>query len=87
MLWRSSRSGDPLPPAQAFCRVHERWLSWAMQPGRRFPTIPTIRVDHGGFDPLLQRPAGRAAAEQWWETTLAHMGGPADDAMHDDPGS
>lgn len=59
-----------------FRRTHERWLSWALRSKRRFPNIPTLRVDQGGFSALLKSPGGRAMADRWWEETLAHLDGP-----------
>jgi hypothetical protein len=76
MQWRFPNPGSTPDPAAAFRRVHERWLTWALRSSRPLPVIPTLRVDQGGFDALLRRPGGRAAADEWWENTLAGLDGP-----------
>ena len=49
---------------------HERFLSAALAPHRRYPRIPTKRVDQGGFDRLMSRQSGRKLADRWWETAF-----------------
>lgn len=67
--------------AEAFRLTHERWLNRAVQHPHRYPTIPSIRVDSGGFENLTKTPLGRAWAEQWWHDTFRSMDQtPADSA-------
>lgn len=60
----------PYSLGEAFRLTHERWLNRAINHPRRYPTIPSIRVDAGGFDELTDTPLGRSWAEQWWHDTF-----------------
>jgi hypothetical protein len=69
MLWRSAPNA--LPAAERFRRAHERWLNMAIVAA--MPRIPVRRVDEGGFDDLLARARGRAAADRWWRRAFARV--------------
>lgn len=65
---------------EAFRLTHERWLNRAIKNPRRYPTIPSIRVDSGGFDRLTDSPLGRSWADQWWHDTFRSMDTSSPDA-------
>ncbi|MEQ8844766.1 MAG: hypothetical protein RIB58_07910 [Phycisphaerales bacterium] len=67
------RRHHPLSLAEAFRLTHERWLNRAVKHPKRYPTIPSLRVDAGGFDRLTSSPLGRAWADQWWHDTFRSM--------------
>ncbi len=67
------RRNRPHSLAEAFRLTHERWLNRAVKNPRRYPTIPSLRVDAGGFDRLTDTPLGRAWADQWWSDTFRSM--------------
>lgn len=63
----------PQSLGEAFRLTHERWLNRAIKHPRRYPTIPSLRVDSGGFEQLTATPLGRAWADQWWHDTFRSM--------------
>jgi len=67
------RTGRPHSLGEAFRLAHERWLNHAVRHRRRYPVIPSIRVEAGGFDRLRQTALGQAWAEQWWDDTFRAM--------------
>lgn len=71
MLWRSSRRRDDSAAAR-FRREHEAFLTCAFALDIRYPTIPTRRVDEGGFNRLRGR-GGQARAERWWRLAMNAM--------------
>lgn len=62
---------DERAKAEAFRRVHERWLSQALRRPERLPRIPICAVSKGGFSRLMASPAGRRAIERWWDRVLS----------------
>ena len=85
MFWRVSRPGLP-DPAALFRRIHERWLTRAMQSGKPYPRIPIRRVDElgrGGFDDVRTRPEARARADRWWSLALDRVDSGRLDAFED----
>ena len=73
MFWRSSSSRELSSKADAFRRVHERWLSRVMRAGTPLPRIPVRPVDAGGFDDFLAQPRGREVADRWWRMAFARL--------------
>ena len=73
MPWRLSSFGGIPNPADAFRRIHEAWLSRAMESRLEYPRIPIRQVDKGGFDHMLSRPRGRELADRWWEAAFDRM--------------
>lgn len=71
MFWRASP--DDNPRGSIFRRIHERWLTRALQSAKVYPRIPVRRVDEGGFDEVRSRPEARAHADQWWERALERV--------------
>jgi len=67
------RRNRPHSLAEAFRQTHERWLNRAVKQPGRYPTIPSLRVDAGGFERLTSTPLGRAWADQWWHETFHSM--------------
>lgn len=67
------KRAKPHSLGEAFRLTHERWLNRAIKHPRRYPTIPSMRVESGGFDRLTETPLGRSWAEQWWHDTFRTM--------------
>lgn len=69
MLW--SRSDDDKDRrARLARRVHEVWLSRAVEAGRAYPQIPLRAVSEGGYAEVVSSAAGRAWADGWWSQAL-----------------
>ena len=47
-----------------------QFLNWALSKDRGLPRIPTARVDHGGFEKLLEMTGSRDLVENWWNKIL-----------------
>lgn len=75
MIWEAFRRfRRPETPAERFRRVHEQWLTRALQaPADRYPRIPLRRVDAGGFSGLLARSHGADRAARWWSLALERV--------------
>ncbi|MCA9311623.1 MAG: hypothetical protein KDA21_10485 [Phycisphaerales bacterium] len=70
MIWRALRRSDLVWLGEKARRVHEAWLTRALQEPERWPRIPTRRVADGGFDGVMSSAEGRAWAHGWWDRTL-----------------
>jgi hypothetical protein len=73
MLWRLFGSGDRPSHAEVFRRVHERWLTRALERAIRYPRIPIRRVDDGGFEDVRRSSSARARANRWWDLALERV--------------
>jgi hypothetical protein len=51
-------------------RLHSLWLTKALRVGVSMPRIPTRLVREGGFDTVVNTPAGREWADRWWNEAL-----------------
>ncbi len=69
------KSREPRDLQQEMIDETNRWLSWALTPGRDVPRIPTRMVDHGGFGPILKKPGARQLVARWWGRVLSKLGG------------
>ncbi len=66
LFWR-----DDVPSlGETYRRVHEAWLSRAVESGHPYPRIPLRKVEDGGFSGLVRRPGGRMLTEMWWMAAL-----------------
>lgn len=73
MLHPSKRRSGRMPETrQEMIEQTNAFLSWALNGGET-PKIPTRRVDRGGFEQLLRRPGGPAAATHWWRQALGKV--------------
>jgi len=52
-----------------FRAEHSAFLTRALLGGRRYPRIPTKRVDRGGWDRVRQT-GGEDRFEQWWQAAF-----------------
>lgn len=73
MLWSGRHNDDKDRRAWLARRLHEVWLSRAVESGRAYPTIPLRAVSEGGFGPVVATPAGRAWADGWWSEALGQV--------------
>lgn len=71
MRWQFWKRDDFLDRGEVARRIHSRWLTRALAGEQgRLPRIPVRRVSEGGFDAMMARTRGRAAAERWWLIAL-----------------
>ena len=73
MLWSGRNNDDKDRRAWLARRIHEAWLSRAVESGRAYPQIPLRPVSEGGFGPVVATPTGRAWAEGWWSEALGQV--------------
>ncbi|MCC6675588.1 MAG: hypothetical protein IT436_00465 [Phycisphaerales bacterium] len=73
MLWPRHPNDDKDRRACLARRIHELWLSRAVESGRAYPHIPLRAVADGGFTPVVSTPSGRAWADGWWADALERV--------------
>lgn len=66
MIWQGFRKKRIQDAGKRFRAEHSRFLTIALRSGRRYPQIPTKRVDTGGFSGLMKLPEGQRRASMWW---------------------
>jgi hypothetical protein len=72
-MFRGFRSAIDLEAAARAMRdLHARWLTRALQHGRRPPRIPVRKVSEGGWAALMATPEGKAWAEEFWQGAFEH---------------
>lgn len=73
MLWSRHHNDEKDRRARLARRIHELWLTRAVETGRAYPHIPLRAVSEGGFGPIVATPRGRAWAEGWWHEALERV--------------
>lgn len=73
MLWKGLRHSKLIDAGTRFRTEHSRFLTRALSSKRRYPTIPTKRVDEGGFSGLLSMSDGEKRAALWWIAAMNRM--------------
>ena len=76
MLWNGFRRQKIIDAGARFRAEHSRFLTLALLSGRRYPRIPSKRVDRGGFSGLLKLDEGEKRAAMWWATALTRVEDP-----------
>lgn len=61
---------------EIFRETHSRWLTLAMARPRKYPRIPVMPEDEGGFRDLRKRPGGDVLMDWWWVNTLDGVDSP-----------
>jgi hypothetical protein len=76
MIWNGFRRKKVLDAGARFRAEHSRFLTLALLSGRRYPRIPSKRVDRGGFNGLLKLDEGQKRAAMWWAAALNRVDEP-----------
>ncbi|MCR9077073.1 MAG: hypothetical protein NXI07_13625, partial [bacterium] len=56
-----------------FRAEHSRFLTLALLSGRRYPRIPSKRVDQGGYAGLMKLDEGEKRAAMWWAAAFMRV--------------
>lgn len=56
-----------------FRAEHSRFLTLALLSGRRYPRIPSKRVDQGGYTGLMKLDEGEKRAAMWWAAAFMRL--------------
>lgn len=76
MMWLGLRKKRLLDAGARFRAEHSRFLTLALRSGRKYPRIPTKRVDQGGYSGLLKLSEGEKRAAMWWSTAMNRVDDP-----------
>lgn len=77
MIWEGFRRSRRLTDAgERFRAEHSRFLTLALRSGRKYPRIPTKRVDQGGFSGLMKLSEGEKRASMWWTAAMNRVDDP-----------
>ncbi len=76
MRWNFLTQSQLRDAGARFRAEHSAFLTKALMlekwAGRRYPRIPTKRVDQGGFD-KARRVSGDERFEQWWQAAMRRV--------------
>lgn len=76
MIWKGFQRRRIQDAGERFREEHSRFLTLALRSRRRYPLIPTKRVDTGGFSGLMKLPDGQKRAEMWWAGAIRRVDEP-----------
>lgn len=76
MIWLGLRKKRLLDAGARFRAEHSRFLTLALLSGRKYPRIPTKRVDQGGYSGLLRLSEGEKRAAMWWAAAMTRVDDP-----------
>ena len=73
MIWNGFRRKKVLDAGARFRAEHSRFLTLALLSGRRYPRIPSKRVDQGGYTGLMKLDEGEKRAAMWWAAAFMRL--------------
>lgn len=76
MIWHGFHRKRILDAGERFRAEHSRFLTLALLSGRRYPRIPTKRVDQGGFSGLMKLSESEKRTSMWWSAAMNRLDDP-----------
>jgi len=77
MIWNGFQRKKIIDAGAKFRAEHSRFLTLALLSGKKYPKIPSKRVDLGGYSGLMKLTEGEKRASLWWAKAIEQVDNPS----------
>ncbi|MDF1808295.1 MAG: hypothetical protein P1U42_01215 [Phycisphaerales bacterium] len=78
MIWNGFQRKKIIDAGAKFRAEHSRFLTLALLSNKKYPKIPSKRVDLGGYSGLMKLTEGEKRAALWWAKAIDRVDLPRD---------